>query len=54
MEHGIQVLYIGAAAVFFAVFMAIWLHCDRQFDKGLRLLEQDMNEERIVSLGKGD
>lgn len=45
MEGKLELLYMGAAAICFAVFVMGWLMQNRQVNQGLIQLEQRMNQE---------
>lgn len=48
MEHKFELMFLGAAALLFAMSIGGWLLSDRQFEQSLYLLERHMNEERVV------
>ncbi len=48
MEHKIELLYIGAAAIFFAVAIMGLMETEKQMNQCLVAVEHKLNQERIV------
>lgn len=54
MEQKLELLYIGAAAIFFAVAVLGWMETERKMHQGLEAVEHRLNEERVVIRAGGD
>ena len=48
MEHKLEVIYIGAAAIFFAAAVMGFIKVEQTFTDSLVALEQQTNEGRVV------
>lgn len=48
MEQKLELFYMGAAAIIFAVAIMGWMKSEQQMNQSLNVLEQRFGEERVV------
>lgn len=49
MEQGIELLYIGLAAMMFMVFASLWHQADWKERQSLAFVREELNVERILT-----